>query len=188
MKTVRLKEKTPDKTALKESSSGKRISEPVGWLFNDRNKTLKVAIFIVILFFALLIFYKSYRLNKSLEIKNAEMKLYAKQMEKIIAGSANLVFVTWKDQKEGILFTENPAYKSKSTSDLSKAQQIQYEINQYQEDINSKQKDIKKLQEKERVYNEEIEKLRIEVEKHKSDAFGFVQAFGNRENIVREFK
>ena len=116
------------------------------------------------------------------------MKVYAKQMEKIIAGSANLVFVTSKDQKEGILFTENPAYKCKTTSDLTKAQQIEYEINQYQEEVNSKQKDIKKLQEKEKLYTEEIDRLRLEIEKNKSDAFGFVQTLGNRENIVREFK
>ena len=116
------------------------------------------------------------------------MKEYAKQMEKIIAGSANLVFVTWKDQKEGIMFTENPAYKSKSTSDMTKVQQVQYEINQYQEEVNSKQKDIKKLQEKERMYTEEIEKLRTETEKHKGDAFRMSNGIGNRENIVREFK
>ena len=46
---------------------------------------------------------------------------YADTMDKIIEGSDNLVFATWKDQKEGIVFVENPAYKTKSKQDLSKA-------------------------------------------------------------------
>ena len=32
-------------------------------------------------------------------------------MENIIDDTDNLVFVSWKDQKEGILFFDNKAYK-----------------------------------------------------------------------------
>lgn len=41
-------------------------------------------------------------------------------MEKIIGDTDNLISVSWKDQKEGIVFVENPAYKQKIEKNLSK--------------------------------------------------------------------
>jgi len=32
-------------------------------------------------------------------------------MEKIMGDTDNLVSASWKDQKEGIIFVENPSYK-----------------------------------------------------------------------------
>ena len=149
---------------------------------------LKILIFLVVLFLVLLIAYKAYRLNKSLNLKNQEMKEYAKQMEKIIAGSANLVYITWKDQKEGILFTDNPAYKSKSLADMTKVQKVQHEIQQYQEEVSSKQKDIKKLLEKERMYLEEIERLKLEYEANKKKVLDEGASLGYAGPVLREFK
>lgn len=140
------------------------------------------------MFFVLLIAYKAYRLNKSLNVKNQEMKEYAKQMEKIIAGSANLVYITWKDQKEGILFTDNPAYKSKNLGDMTKVQKVQHEINQYQEEVSAKQKDIKKLLEKERMYLEEIERLKLEYEANKKKVLDEGASLGYAGPVLREFK
>ncbi len=34
-------------------------------------------------------------------------------MENIIEDTDKLVFVSWKDQKEGIVFLDNPSYKKK---------------------------------------------------------------------------
>ena len=141
-----------------------------------------------ILLFVLLITYKAYRLNKSLNVKNQEMKEYAHQMEKIIAGSANLVFVTWKDQKEGILFTENPAYKSKNVFDMTKVQQVQLELTEYQNEVNQKNKDIKKLLEKERLYLNEIERLKIEYEANKKKVLDEGASLGYAGPVLREFK
>ncbi len=115
------------------------------------------------------------------------MKEYAKQMEKIIEGSNNLVFLTWKDQKEGILFTENPAYKSKNRGDLSKAQQIQSEIGKVQTEIDRKNAEIKKLMEKERVFNAEIDKLQNEYENSKKKALDEGAALGFAGPVLREF-
>ena len=149
---------------------------------------LKISLFIVFWFFVLIISYKSYRLSKALKIKNKEMKKYTGQMEKIIAGSANLVFVTWKDQKECILFTENPAYKSKNVSDLTKVQQIQHEINVFQEELNAKNKDIKKLMEKERLYLDEIQSLKIDYQMNKKKVLDEGASLGFTSPVLREFR
>ena len=116
------------------------------------------------------------------------MKEYSKQMDKIIAGSTNLVFVTWKDQKEGILFTENPFYKLKTVSDMTKAQRVQHEITLNEEELNLKHKEIKKLGEKKRMYTEEIERLKAELEVSKKKVLDEGASLGFANPMLREFK
>ena len=41
-------------------------------------------------------------MTQNLKEKKKQIKEYATKMEKIIEGSENLVFVSWKDQQEGI--------------------------------------------------------------------------------------
>jgi len=158
-----------------------------GGFWSNHIKLLKSAIVLFGVILILYISYRSYQMNKSLQSKKREMKDYAKQIEKIIEGSNNLVFVTWKDQKEGILFTENPAYKSKNRGDLSKAQQIQSEIARVQAEVDRKNAEIKKLMEKERLFNVEVEKLQSEYENSKKKALDEGAALGFAGPVLREF-
>ena len=95
--------------------------------------------------------------------------------------------MTWKDQKEGILFTENPAYKSKNRGDLSKAQVIQHEIEMLGYEINIKNDEIKKLIDKEKVYLHEIDKLQVEYENSKKKVLDEGAALGYAGPVLREY-
>jgi hypothetical protein len=187
--SIKTSKQVLDKSNLRENNKRLREEEKEksNWFWQNKMKLLKGAIVLFGLSFIVYISYKSYQMNKSLQIKKREMKEYAKQMEKIIEGSNNLVFLTWKDQKEGILFTENPAYKSKNRGDLSKAQQIQSEIGKVQTEIDRKNAEIKKLMEKERVFNAEIDKLQNEYENSKKKALDEGAALGFAGPVLREF-
>lgn len=56
------------------------------------------------------------------------MENYSEQIEQIIEESDNLVKASWKDQKEGLKFVENPAYRRKIEKNLSKKEQLENEI------------------------------------------------------------
>ncbi len=109
-------------------------------------------------------------------------------MENIIQDSDNLVFVSWKDQKEGIFFIENKSYKKKTEADLSKAEQLQREIDNVEKDIKKKNEDITKLSDKETFYIDEIEKLNQEYEQAKTQALDEGHALGFAAPVLKEFK
>ena len=82
-----------------------------------------------------LIGWKLYSIKVQVDEQNERMKKYAEQMEKIIEGADKLTFVTWKDQKEGILFVENPAYFNKNQVDIPKLQSLQNDIGKLNSNI-----------------------------------------------------
>ena len=57
---------------------------------------------LAIIILVVLVGWKISSSTSELNSKKKQIKQYAKQMEKIIEESENLVFVSWKDQQEGI--------------------------------------------------------------------------------------
>ena len=78
--------------------------------------------------------WKLYVMNLNIEEQNQSIRKQAKQMENIIDDTDNLVFVSWKDQKEGIIFFDNVAYKKQIEKDLSKQERLIKEIKQLEKE------------------------------------------------------
>lgn len=128
-------------------------------------------------------------MNKAVEQKNEKMKEYVSQMENIIKESSNLVFITWKDQKDGILFSENPGYKpKKSEEDVGQLTALKEEVQELQNDLAKKNGDIQKLLNKEKMYLEHLEKLKLEYQRNKKKIIDEGTLYGNNEAAFREFK
>ena len=70
------------------------------------------------------------------------MEKYSEQIEKIMDDSDNLVSASWKDQKEGIHFIENPSYKKRVEKNLSKKEQLENEINLLRGEIQQRSEEI----------------------------------------------
>jgi hypothetical protein len=159
--------------------------------FFDKNKEkiLNIVGVITLTFVVLLIGWKMYNLSKSIKKQQESIKAYSKQMENIIDDTDNLVFVSWKDQKEGILFLDNCAYKKKQEGDLSKAQQLQREIEKLEKEIENRNDEIEKLNDKEDYYLKEIDNLKADFEKRKLEILdeGFGLGFTNKP-VIKEFK
>ena len=74
-------------------------------------------------------------MNQNIKLQNENIKQYAQQMENILEDTDNLVFISWKDQKEGIEFIENPVYQKKESNNLTKAEQLEQEIQNIERDL-----------------------------------------------------
>ncbi len=106
-------------------------------------------------------------MNKDIEDKNNQMKQYSKQMETIFQNSDNLGAISWKDQKEGIIFTENPNYKPKNRDDSGNVVFIKQEIQELEAGVVNKTQEIQKLLNKEQRYLDQLEKLKLEYQINK---------------------
>ena len=159
-----------------------------GWVYSNKIQLLKVALVLLVSFLIFLLAYKTYFMNKAVDEKNTEMKEYAKQMENIIHDPDSLNFITWKDQKDGILFCENPAYKAKNRDDLNLTAVLKEEINQLLYEVASKSNDIQKLFKKEKLYLEQLEKLKLEYQINKKKVVEEGSQFANTGHAFREFK
>lgn len=109
-------------------------------------------------------------------------------MEKIIEDQDNLVSVSWKDQKEGIVFVENPSYKQKVEKNLSKKEQLENEINNLKAEISQRTEEIEKLKEKEEKYIDDIQNLKDEYNENKKKVLDEGHALGFADTVLREFK
>lgn len=158
------------------------------WLIKNQKKIVNVLLMIVGIALLVLICYKYYSINLAIKVKHAEIQNYANQLENIMDGADKLVFITWKDQKEGIQFVDNPAHKKKINTDLTKTEQIQAEIAKVEEDIKKKAKEIDSLKEKESYYTGEIAKLETELEEAKTLVLDEGAALGFAESVLKEFK
>lgn len=158
------------------------------WFF--KNKQAIIAVLLISVGFVLfsLVTYKVFNINQDIIKQKAEITNYAQKLEEIIQGTDKLVFATWKDQREGIKFVDNPAYNKKVEKDLSKAQRILSEIEKVEEDIKKKHQEITKLREKEIFYVEEVEDLEKELEQGKTEVLDEGAALGFAETVLREFK
>ena len=72
------------------------------WIINNKKELVKGLGLLALIVLAVLIGWKISSSTSELKIKKKQINQYAKQMEKIIEESENLVFVSWKDQQEGI--------------------------------------------------------------------------------------
>ena len=72
------------------------------WIINNKKELVKGLGLFALIILAVLIGWKISSSTSELKIKKKQINQYAKQMEKIIEESENLVFVSWKDQQEGI--------------------------------------------------------------------------------------
>lgn len=176
-----------DKHGKEENDQGDS-SKKNAWLKNNRNQIINSLLILTGFAMFVLVGFKYYTLNKSIKEQNAEIENYADQLEQIIDGTDRLVFMTWKDQKEGIRFVDNPAYKKKSEEELTKLQQIQVEIEKVENDIEKKSKEIDLLREKELYYMGEIEKLEHEFESARAVVLDEGAALGFAETVLKEFK
>lgn len=72
------------------------------WIMNNKVELVKALALLALIILLVLVGWKISSSTSDLKKKKQKIKNYAKQMEKIIEGSENLVFVSWKDQQEGI--------------------------------------------------------------------------------------
>ena len=160
-----------------------------GFVSSNKIQILKIAVFLLVTFLISLLAYKIHFMNKAVEQKNEKMKEYVSQMENIIKESSNLIFITWKDQKDGILFSENPGYKpKKSEEDVGQLTALKEEVQELQNDLAKKNGDIQKLLNKEKIYLEHLEKLKLEYQRNKKKIIDEGTLYGNNEAAFREFK
>lgn len=158
------------------------------WFNKHNHHILDSILMIVGMVLLTMVIYKSYSINQKIKSQNNQIQDYAQQLEQIIDGADKLVFVTWKDHKEGIKFADNPCYKKKTEASLSAAQQIQEEMEKIEADIKRRAADIEKARNKELFYLEEIASLEKELEEAKTRVFDEGAALGYAETVLKEFK
>lgn len=164
-----------------------QMQERSSWIFEHKSRLIKVTMAFLALGLFLLISWKLYSINKRVEEQNEQMKIYTKQMENIIEGADKLKFVTWKDQKEGVLFVENPAFLKKNTHNLSKAEILKNDLDKLGGELNKQVKEIDSLKVKEDAYVTEIEKLKQEYENKKREVLEEGAVLAHGEGVLREF-
>ena len=129
-----------------------------------------------------------YQTGNLLRRKMRKMNGIASKMERIIDQSDKLVFVTWKDQSEGIVFLQNPAYKSSYVkTDLSKGQKVQNDLTKLTEEVEKAKIDVESMKSKEELYRIEITKLKKTFESAKVKRLDPVASLGYAENVLREY-
>ena len=160
----------------------------MGWIYQNKLKLLRIAIILLSLFLLILLAYKTYYLNKSLAVKNQQMKEYAKQIQTLVQDHSGLLSISWKDQKEGIMFTENPCYRVKDTKNVEKKERLKAEITDLGFEVSSRLADIKKLTEKERMFLEQLDKLKMEFEDHKKRVLDEGREIESVGPIFREYR
>ncbi len=126
-------------------------------------------------------------MGKKQEEKNIFLKQYTKDIEKLIV-EQQPQNQKWKDQKEGIEYVVNPCYKVKGTSNLTKAQVLQNEINLIKLNIQKSSQNISNLEKKENYYLKEIEKLKLEFEDNKKKVIDEGGNLDLNQDILKEFK
>ena len=143
----------------------------------------------VLIVFLILVTNKVIAINKSISGKDLEIKQYAQTFEKIMDQTNKLVFVTWKDQQDGIIFVENPAFKSTAVKgDLSKGQQVQSDLTKLANEVEKNRKEIGLLKQKELGYSEELRRMKKQLDGAKSRKLDTGASLGFAENVLREYK
>lgn len=87
---------------MEEEEEEEEEMEEDNWIINNKTELMKGLGLLALIVLVVLVGWKISSSTSDLKLKKKQIKEYAKQMEKIIEGSANLVFVSWKDQQEGI--------------------------------------------------------------------------------------
>ena len=119
--------------------------------------------FVIVFVSSLYAFYTVVRARMSIKDREKELLKYSENIEKVISETDKLTFATWSDQQRGILFVENPAFKSKYKGELTKHQEIERSLNSLMHSIESDKKELVVLQHKEKIFIKEIEKLSQEL-------------------------
>lgn len=164
------------------------MREHSSWIFEHKKRLIRVTLIFLIVGLVALISWKLYSIKKSVEEQNLHMKKYTEQMENMIEGADKLKFVTWKDQKEGILFVENLFYSKKNTINIPKVQLLHDDIEKLDAELRKQMTAIQRLKEKESAYVSEIDQLNHEYDKKKKEVLEEGVALGHGENVLREFK
>ena len=157
-----------------------------GWIYNNKMQILKVSLLLLFAFLLFMLAYKFYFMNKKVEEKNQKMKEYAKQIEEMIKDDGMLGTITWQDQKEGILFSENPAYKPKESKANQKS--IKDQIKSLEYEVSHRTNEIQKLLKKEQAYLEQMEKLKAEYHLDKKRAINEGFESFNADPVFREYR
>ncbi len=157
-----------------------------GWIYSNKMQIMKVALLLLLSFLFFLLGYKTYFMNKKVDEKNKKMKEYARQIEDMIKDDSVLGTITWQDQKEGILFSENPAYKSKDRKAGQNA--FKEQIKNLEFEVSHRTGEIQKLLKKEQVFLEQLEKLKSEYHFNKKRAMDEGVERGNTDPVFREYR
>lgn len=79
-----------------------------------------ILIAVIVISLGTYIFYRQYRYRGKYKEARNEAEIYAKEMEELSNASASVLGQTIGDAKEGIVFTDNPAFKKVKNEELSK--------------------------------------------------------------------
>ena len=95
------------------------------WIYENKSELTQLLVGFTVTALVILIGWKMFQLNQKIKEQNENIEKYAQQMDNIIEDTDKLVSISWKDQKEGIEFVENPGYKKKKSDDMSQAEELQ---------------------------------------------------------------
>lgn len=181
------------KMNLKEEDEGKLevfsqlAEENHSWFFENKGKLINIVIITLVIVLIILISFKIYRINEKIIEQNKKVKEYARQVENIIEDKDSTKFISWKDQKEGILFISNPLYK-KNNEEKGSEKTIREEIKVINEHLINKEKEIDVLNEKVQQYLEDIAMLKKEYDLNKKQVIDEGNGKGDDKNVLRQFK
>lgn len=163
------------------------MRERNSWLFEHKSRLVHVALLLLALSVVALIYYKMYAVKRYVEEQNAQVKKYAQQIENMTNAEVAVKHVTWKDQKEGILFCDNPAYARKVPLDLPAAEIIQRDLDRLSAELLKQGVEMEALRRKEDAYIEEIERLRQEYEQKKKEVLEEGAVLADGDGVMREY-
>ena len=165
------------------------------WLYENKHYLVNLTLGMIVVSLIVLISWKMYSINQLLIKQNENVNLYAEEMEKMIEHADQLKYITWKDQKEGILFIQNPLQTEPEAVDggdpdaFDESEEIlQQQIKKLMNGLERKNDELDKLKEKEIQYLKLIEDLNKEYDANKKRILDEGAGAGIGEGILKEFK
>ena len=163
------------------------MQERNSWLFEHKSRLVHASLLLLAIGIFALVSYKAYAVKQHVERQNAQVQLYAEQLEKMGDNGSALKHLTWKDQKEGILFTDNPAYTRRAAPDLPAAELVQRDLDKLNAELEKQSAELEMLRRKEDAYIAEIEQLKQEYERTKKEVLEEGAVLADGEGVMREY-
>ena len=165
-----------------------RIFETETWINEHRERLLNIMIVIAIIIILYVIYWRLNRIKVKLEDHAKVINQYTDEMEKILGKGKRLQFVTWKDQKEGILFIPNPMHSKRKKRRGDKKEELKEELKKLKKKLIKKSDDIDDLKERLKIYLDTIERLNQEYEDNKKQIINENRFHVTGDQVTKEFR
>ena len=164
------------------------INETETWINENRDRLLHILVFITLISILYVVYWRLNMIQRRLEQQAKEVNSYADELEKILGKGKRLGFVTWRDQKAGILFVPNPMHTKRKRRRQDKKTELKTELKKLKKQLIKKSDDIDTLKEKLNIYLDTIDRLNQEYEENRKKIISDHRYNEPEGQVTREFR